>query len=326
MPAVPFASVVVPVLNSGASLEKLLQCLQQQDCQHPFEVIVVDDGSSEDLQAVISRFRKNLSLKFLRHEANRGPAAARNSGIKKAIGEIVVFTDADCRPQTDWLEKMLAPFADQEITGVKGAYACDQTDTWAQLAQLEFEERYDLLESQPEIDFIDTYSGAYRRRDLLKVDGFAEEFIENEDVDLAFRVKKLGGRFVFARAAQVFHQHREGWLNYARLKFGRGFWRMKVYGRHPEKAVQDSYTPLTLKLQLLLVLLVPLSLFKEKRRFWWKTLWLFSCLPLLRLAFAKKMQLVLLIPLFCLVRAIALMAGMAKGFIAELSADKKGCP
>ncbi len=314
-------SIVVPVFNSGESLQQLLVCLTRQKNCPEFEVVIVDDCSQQELAPIVEKYGRQLRLKFLRHEKNLGPGAARNTGIRAAVGEIVVFTDADCRPKEDWLENMLAPFADDSIAGVKGAYDCDQQDTWAQLAQLEFIERYELMESQPEIDFIDTYSGAYRRSDLLGVGGFAEELQQNEDVDLAFRIKKLGGRFVFVREAMVFHEHREGLKKYARLKFWRGFWRMKVYGRHPEKALKDSYTPFSLKAQLLLTLLLPFAVFSRKIWFWWKTAWLFACLPLLRIAYSKSPVQMMMIPTFCLVRAGALIAGMFAGVLAEV--DKR---
>lgn len=310
-------SIVVPVFNSGESLQQLLVCLTRQKNCPEFEVVIVDDCSQQELAPIVEKYGRQLRLKFFRHEKNLGPGAARNTGIRAAVGEIVVFTDADCRPKEDWLGKMLAPFADDSIAGVKGAYDCDQQDTWAQLAQLEFIERYELMESQPEIDFIDTYSGAYRREDLLKVGGFAEELKQNEDVDLAFRIKKLGRRFVFVREAMVFHQHRQGWQKYARLKFWRGFWRMKVYGRHPEKALKDSYTPFSLKAQLFLLPLLPFAVFSRKIWFWWKTAWMFACLPLLRIAFARNPLQSLMIPIFCMVRAGALLSGMLAGVISE---------
>ncbi len=311
------ASVVVPVLNSSNSLKKLLECLKLQNFSEKFEVIVVDDGSSENLEPVVKPFQACLELKFIREPENRGQAAARNKGIQEARGEIVVFTDADCSPQSGWLSAMIEPFADPEVSGVKGVYLTEQSDWWAQLAQIEFEERYELLESFSDIDFIDTYSGAYRRELLLKVNGFNESAFStnNEDVDLSFRVKKLGGRFVFTRKAMVRHLHREGWKKYARLKFGRGFWRMRVYADHPEKAASNSYTPASLKAQLALVLLLPFTVFSRSLRFWWKTAWLISCLNLIRIAFSRKPFLALMIPLFCLVRAVSLLAGMIASFL-----------
>lgn len=312
-------SVVIPVLNSSEKLYMLLTCLKKQVSDYSFETIIVDDGSTENLKPVVSKFADSLRLFFIRLATNQGPAVARNAGIQAASGEIIVFTDSDCTPQTDWLQKMVVPFLDPEVAGVKGAYKTDQEDSWAQLSQLEFQERYDLLESHSDIDFIDTYSGAYRKKDLLKVEGFNVSFpgADNEDVDLSFRVKKMGGRFVFVRDAVVGHLHREGWLNYAKLKYRRGFWRMKVYSDHPEKAGNDSYTPLSLKIQLLLLLIFPTTILVKRLRFPWKIAWLFSCFPLIKIALPKRKDLALMVPVFCLIRAIALVGGILSGLYAE---------
>jgi glycosyltransferase involved in cell wall biosynthesis len=312
-------SVVVAVLNSSASLKQLLESLEKQQCLVLFEVVIVDDGSSEPLAELVQGFRPQLDVSYIKLPVNQGPATARNAGINAAKGDIVLFTDADCRPANDWLQKMVAPFSDPEVAAVKGAYDSEQTDRWAQLAQLEFLERYELLASQSDIDFVDTYSGAYRKSDLLRVRGFNSGFTsaDNEDVDLSFRIKKLGGRFVFVGDALVLHRHREGWLNYARLKFNRGFWRMKVYSDHPQKAGNDSYTPATLKLQLVLTSLLPVLLVFKRLRFFWKAAWLYSCLPLMRIALNYKPALLLFIPLFCLVRSLALLAGITAGLWRE---------
>ncbi len=308
----PAVSVVVPVYNNPAGLRACLEALAAQQTARPFEVIVVDDASTADLEEVRRAFAARLDLCWRRLPHNSGPAAARNAGIQSARGELVLFTDGDCRPEPGWLEALAAPFADPAVAGAKGVYRSDQDDRWARLAQLEFEERYELLARHADIDFVDTYAGAFRRADLLAVGGFDTSFprADNEDVDLSFRVKARGGRFVFTPAAIVWHRHREGWWNYARLKFGRGFWRMKVYRRHPGKAGRDTYTPWTLKATLALIGLLPVALLWRRWRLPWLAAWLAACLPLARLAGRQAPDLLPWIPLFLFVRGAALAAGM----------------
>ncbi|HOY65399.1 MAG TPA: glycosyltransferase [Candidatus Ozemobacteraceae bacterium] len=326
----PRVSVVVPAFNRPAFLGECLEALVAQRTGHSWEVIVVDDGSAEDLRPVEQAFRTRLALTWIRLEVNGGPARARNAGIDAARGEIVLFTDADCRPEPGWIEAMTNPFDKAGVSGVKGVYRTAQTDLWARLAQLEFEERFELLSTAPDIDFVDTYSGGFRRADLVSVGGFDTQFprADNEDVDLSFRIKELGGRFVFAPDAIVWHRHREGAWNYFRLKIGRGFWRMRVYRRHPGKAGRDSYTPATMKLQLALLVLLPLLLpFRPGRRLasWaWPMLWLASCLPLARLSLRGSCALLPWVPILPLVRGIALLTGMARGIAAAAAEYLQG--
>ncbi len=319
--SVPTVSVVIPVLNSREKLTRCLEALVGQRTSQVFEVIVVNDGSSEDLTPVRQAFASRLTLRWLNFEKNSGPAVARNAGIDAARGDIVLFTDADCRPEPDWVERMTMVFRDPRVTGAKGVYVTDQNDLWARLAQIEFEERYELLRQCDDIDFVDTYSGAYRRGELLAVKGFDTSFprADNEDVDLSFRVKKRGGKFVFVPEAKVWHYHREGFWGYARLKFWRGYWRVHVYRRHPEKAGRESYTPLSLKAQLGLVALFPLLLLSRRSLRWlaiWLCAWLTTCVPLWRKSLSSRPELIPAIPVFCLVRGLSLLAGVCYGQIA----------
>jgi len=321
MTRVPAASVVIPVLNSREKLTRCLEALRCQKTTLAYEVIVVNDGSTEDLSAVRSAMGSRLPLVWLDLPGNSGPAVARNAGIEAARGDIILFTDADCRPEPDWLDQMVQPFRDPRVTGAKGVYLTDQRDAWARLAQTEFEERYELLNTCQDIDFVDTYSGAYRRGDLVAVKGFDTAFprADNEDVDLAFRIKKRRGRFAFVPEAKVWHHHREGMWPYIKLKFWRGYWRMQVYRRHPEKAGRESYTPLTLKAQLLLLVVFPVTLFLTTRcRRWfyaWMVGWFTSCLPLMRRASSAGLGLTSRVPVFAAARGLALLAGMLWGMV-----------
>lgn len=309
------ASVIIPAFNAAAVICACLDALSTQKTDREFEVIVVDDASNDDLSFITAKYAGHLRLQLLRLPKNSGPGAARNAGAQAAAGEILLFTDADCVPAPDWLEKMLVTMAAPDIIGVKGVYQTFQNDLWARLAQLEFEERYEKLASHDEIDFIDTYCGAYRKASFMAAGGFNPELRQNEDVDLAFRLKKTGARFLFAPEAKVAHTHREGWLAYASLKYWRGYWRMRIYRQHLQKAGNDTYTPWTLKAQLALLLLLPVALFSKQLRFFWKVVWLGTCIPLARLALPERAGLAAMTPLFCLVRGLALLAGMAAGLV-----------
>lgn len=245
-------SVVVPAYNAVNVLPGCLSALQHQTCP-PNEIIVVDDGSSDRTCQVAEECRATVI-----RQTHQGPAAARNLGIERAHGDVILFTDADCEPMTDWVEQMVAPFANPQIVGVKGAYRTRQREIIARLAQCEFEERYDLLERNSQIDFVDSYAAAFRAAALRDIGGFDPSFpyANNEDVDLSYRLASRGYKLVFNRQAIVYHHHPVTWLKYLRLKITRGYWRMIVYLHHPRKALSDSYTPQVLKIQTLLVYLI----------------------------------------------------------------------
>ena len=109
-------------------------------------------------------------------QANAGPAAARNRGVLEAQGTIILFTDDDCVPMPDWLDVMLRPFQDPDVVGVKGVYRTRQKRLMARFVQLEYEDRYRLMAGLPFIDFIDTYSAAFRRDRFLEISGYDTSF------------------------------------------------------------------------------------------------------------------------------------------------------
>jgi glycosyltransferase involved in cell wall biosynthesis len=236
---------VIPVHNGATTLGSCLEGLARQTVS-ALEVIVVDDGSTDDSAAVARRY----GARVIRQEC-RGAAAARNRGIEAARADIILFTDADCRPEPDWAERMLAAFEDGPVAGCKGAYISHQNSLIARFVQLEHEARYARTRRFDSIDFVDTYSAGYRRSVLQEVGGFDERFVgaSVEDQELSFRVAAGGSRLVFAPEARVEHRHVETLRAYWRKKFRIGYEKPMVHRRHRGKLLHDSHTPALLRVQ-----------------------------------------------------------------------------
>ncbi len=248
----PLYSVVIPAYQAEATLGATLAALARQTIDRAlYEIIVVDDGST-DGTAQVAKAALAGADRYL-HQANAGPATARNQGAALARGQIILFTDSDCEPAPDWLEQMTAPLADPRVSAVKGAYRTRQTQLAARFAQVEFEDRYQLLLKHQSIDMVDTYAAAFRAQVFRQMNGFDQSFsaANNEDTELSYRLVAAGHRLVFNPKAIVYHQHPTSFGKYLRTKFWRGYWRLVVYRRFPEKALKDTYTPLVLKLQTL---------------------------------------------------------------------------
>lgn len=315
------ASIIVPVFNGAHILGNCLDALDTQTVNaQQYEIIIVDDGSTDGSAEAAARQGGSV----IRQE-HAGAGAARNLGARQASGPILLFTDADCEPQSDWAEKMLAPFADPDVAGVKGVYRTRQSALVARFTQAEYEEKYDRLARTEQIDFVDTYAAAYRRDIFLAHGGFDPEFLLDEDQELSFRLAKAGHKLVFAPAAIVYHQHPDSIWTYARRKMGLGYWKVRVHARHPAKAVRNSYTPWTQKAQLaLLPLTGALALATVMGWVSWMgvalpaMLGLVSTGPLMAKATRQGWQVAALTPIFALVRALALGLGLAWGMISQL--------
>ncbi len=119
---IPEASVVIPTFNRRAVLERCLTALAHQTHRN-FEVIVVDDGSTDDTIAMLERLRaahSALHLRWFVNEINRGANASRNRGTEAARGGIVAFLDSDCVAEPDWLERLLGGFSHDRVAAVTG--------------------------------------------------------------------------------------------------------------------------------------------------------------------------------------------------------------
>ena len=311
-------SVVVPARNAAQTIGSCLQSLFEQSVSRErYEVIVVDDGSTDDTGQVVERSGATLIA-----QSHQGPAAARNSGVSESKGSILLFTDADCVPETNWVEEMVRPFDDREIAGVKGVYRTGQGGIMPRFVQCEYEERYELMARQRYIDFIDTYSAGYRREVFVAAGGFDTRYpsASVEDQEFSFRLAERGYKMVFNPRAVVYHQHPNSLTAYFRRKFNIGYWKVMVLRRHPGKAVRDSHTPQTVKLQMGLVLvLVPLLVLLILRSFFCflpllaVALFLVSALPFTVQVLRKDPVVGLFTPILLFVRALALGLGMVKG-------------
>ncbi len=252
-------SVIIPVYNGEQTIRGCLDALCNQ--AYPtdqYEIIVVDDASQDETGEIVKQYS---NVRLIRQKRN-GPASARNLGARKARYKILLFTDADCIPQANWIREMIFPFDDPSVVAVKGRYTNRQKEVTSRFIQREYEEKYSRMSGQTEIDFVDTYSAAYRRDIFFRFGGFDESFPTAcaEDIDFSFRLAQAGMRMVFNPRAIVVHHFETSPWGYLKKKIKNGYWRFYVIRRFPRKLLADSHTPQVIKIQLMFFFLVLLSL------------------------------------------------------------------
>jgi glycosyltransferase involved in cell wall biosynthesis len=216
-------SVVVPVYNGAETLKDCLHSLANQNMpRDAYEVIVVDDGSSDLSAEVAAQF----DVRLLR-QPNAGAAAARNTGMLAAAGEWVAFTDADCVASRGWLRALARATAAvaEDVNCVAGKTLGFNSVTPA----ARFADLFGSLDaarhlSHPRYPFAPSGNVAYRRSSLLEVGGYDPRYRSYEACDLHQRLARLGGRSLFEPAALVFHKHRATWRQYWRQQrsYGEG--------------------------------------------------------------------------------------------------------
>lgn len=222
-------SVVVPVYNGQASLRECLDSLLR--LRYPsdrLELLVVDNGSTDDTPAILEGLRHRIRV--LR-EAKRGPSAARNCGIRAARGEYIALTDADCVVDPDWLAELVRPLASPDV-GVSGGRIlsvrpCNRIERFGERIH---DHRRALEEFEP--PYAISMNWASRRSVLLDVGLFDESLLRGEDVDLAWRIRAAGFRLVYRDAALVYHRNERTLRGLLAEGYAHGYHAVAVNRKH----------------------------------------------------------------------------------------------
>ena len=239
------ASVIIPAYNAQKTIKQCIEALQQQSVK-PLEIIVVSDGSTDETEKIVSQI---MGARLLTQK-NSGPAVARNKGARTAKGEIIVFIDSDCIADKNFIKFMLEPFKDSGISGVQGSYKIKQKELIARYTQIVIEMSYEKMAKQKFIDHIGSYAAAYRRKDFLALNGFNESYpkASGEDTEFSYRMSGQGKKLVFYPKAFVYHFHPTSFWKHLKVKFMRGFYRVRVFKTHAKKMGKDSFIPITVKI------------------------------------------------------------------------------
>ncbi len=244
-------SVVIPAYNAERTIgEVIRQSFSQTKGSFQVEVLVVDDGSTDDTAAVA----ENAGAAVIRQE-NAGPAAARNRGWKSATGKFICFTDSDCIPTAGWLENLLDGFTDSQVGAVAGSYEiANPSSRLARWVHQEIMERHKRM--PPFVQAFGSYNVAIPRHVLQATGGFDPVYrrASGEDNDLSYRIIKTGWRIAFRPQAKVAHYHPERLWQYLMQQYRHGFWRAKLYKAHPDMTGGDDYTRLRDRIEPILVL------------------------------------------------------------------------
>jgi len=210
----PFISIIIPSQNRQELLERaILSLFKQSYPKDKYEVIIIDDGSTDRTAELVKALQGNSpgKLKYF-YQENKGPAAARNFGLRQASGEIVVFTDSDCIASPDWLKQITAGYGDRKVAGIGGTIKPLTAKSMISqyCAYLRMNEKPDYIENTDFIYLI-TGNASFRKDYLTLAGGFDERYTlaGGEDPDLCYRLQIRGYRLLYNPEAIVFNPHKQ---------------------------------------------------------------------------------------------------------------------
>lgn len=212
-------SIVVCVYNRADLIEKCLDSILSQDFDD-YDVIVIDDGSTDETGRILSRYGTGGKIKVRRNEKNLGLLRSRNLGAKGSDAEIVAFADSDCVADKKWIRELVVPFGlSSDIVIVGGKVLDGPADNYWGLVCKGI---YRVAGQSGYVNRIIGTNMAIKRDFLLK-----NEFDEKlkyyaDEADLCFRAIKKGLRVYFTDKAQVVHFHRNNFRGMVRQRFMMG--------------------------------------------------------------------------------------------------------
>lgn len=196
--ASPIITVVIPVFNAEKYIETTLASLAKQELASGlFEVVIVDDGSTDTSADKIRNFKAHFSLKLIQQK-NAVVSAARNAGARAANTNLIAFLDNDATADSNWLQNALKYFENPECSAVEGRIEARGGSPFAtpftHVLQNETGGRYM------------TCNMIFRKSDFDAVGGFDPRFpYFLEDSDLAFSLLERGSKIQYARDVIVYH-------------------------------------------------------------------------------------------------------------------------
>jgi glycosyltransferase involved in cell wall biosynthesis len=239
----PEFSVVVPTHNRLDVLPEVLRAAEDQEGAPPYELLVVDDGSTDGTAEFLARRPWRIAAQVLR-QPSRGPAAARNLGVRAARGRWVAFLGDDTVPAADWLARH------REAHRRRGDAA--------NLAVLGYTRWHPRIRPNPFLDYINEYGLQFgysilpdpenvpfnflytSNLSLVRARLLEEPFDEAfpypawEDIETSYRLFRRGLRLVFARAAVALHDHPTGLRRFYERQEKAGYSAVVFFERHPE--------------------------------------------------------------------------------------------
>lgn len=238
MTSAPAVSVLVPVLDEEAHLERALGLMLGQDVPGGVEVLAVDGGSRDGSRAILDRLAAgNQRVRVFDNPARRTPQAL-NIGLAAARGDYIARMDAHTWYPQDYLRRGIERLDHGDVAWVSGPQLAEGDGPWSRRVALALSTRlgiggaaFRLAGEETEVD--SGFTGVWRRQTLTEHEGWDEGWPVNQDAELAARIRAAGGRIVCVPEMAARYVPRDSLRSLGRQYWRYGQYRAKTSHRHP---------------------------------------------------------------------------------------------
>jgi glycosyltransferase involved in cell wall biosynthesis len=237
-------SIIVPTYNRKGMLQRLLESFGKLQCHCPLEFIIVDDCSDDGTGEIVEDWKATIDfadVKYHRLSSRSGPARARNAGIVLSTGNILAFTDSDCKADPLWVEQLYRRLTSRpEYAGAGGRVLPLHDDIYSTYNTV-----FRCLEPPRQIEAIIGANCMFKKQPVIDAGVFDEYFFHpgGEEIALCMKLWIKGYRFGFEEQAVVYHDYRQNLRDFIRTFYHYGVGEQIILTNRPTEYFQYMQYP-----------------------------------------------------------------------------------
>jgi len=251
----PRFSIIIPTYNTTGVLYQCINAIYHQTVPRDlFEILIINDGGRNEIIGDTHFSDRSFNIRYFNQD-HKGPAAARNLGIREARGDILLLLDDDSLPTRQWLDAVSKAWdAFPGYDGIGGYVASENSDSiYCRVNSDLFNWFLKQQSTNHGCNFLVTCNAGYTKSIIQKIGLFDEHYkgAYGEDRDLNIRIVNSGGKLRLDEKILVYHDRDLTFRSFVRKHFNYGKAAFNIYTRYPEqrmasaKGYMDLYTPIT---------------------------------------------------------------------------------
>lgn len=260
-------SILLPIRNEANFIRKCLDAILQQSVSVGQIEVIIADGMSEDgTREIIREYQRLIPQIFLINNEKRIVSSGLNAAIRFSKGEFIIRVDGHCIIDKDYVKNCVHHLRNDGVDGVGGPMQTIGETELSNTIALAMSSRFGVGNSafrttDIEVMNVDTIAfPAYKREIIKKVGFYDEELVRNQDDEYNYRIREMGGKLLLASDVRSKYYSRGSYSKLWKQYYQYGYWKVRVFQKHPRQMSLRQFVPATLVFSLVLSLILTLTI------------------------------------------------------------------